>query len=93
MRAILVDWLVDVSQHFELMSETLHTAVSFIDRFLTVNKDVVKSELQLVGVASLKLADIMCERSREYYRQDNAKEYAYITADEFTDKQVIAMEK
>ena len=35
----------------------------------------------------------MNERSREYYRQDNAKEYAYITADEFTDKQVIEKEK
>ena len=86
MRAILVDWLVDVSQHFELMSETLHTAVTFIDRYLTAHKDVKKTELQLVGVSCLKIADVMCERSREYYRQDNAKEYAYITADEFTDK-------
>ena len=46
-----------------------------------------------MGVASLKLADCMNERSREYYRQDTAKEYAYITADEFSDKQVIEKEK
>jgi cyclin A len=34
MRAILVDWLVDVSVHFNVMSETLHYAVNYIDRTL-----------------------------------------------------------
>jgi cyclin A len=32
MRSILIDWLVDVSVHFEVMSETLHLAVQLIDR-------------------------------------------------------------
>ena len=31
MRAVLVDWLIDVSIHFEVMSETLHFAISYID--------------------------------------------------------------
>ena len=35
MRAILVDWLIDVSVHFEVMSETLHYAISYIDRSLS----------------------------------------------------------
>ena len=35
MRAILVDWLIDVSVHFEVMSETLHYAISYIDRALS----------------------------------------------------------
>jgi len=93
MRAILVDWLIDVSQLFELQSETLHISVNFIDRYLTAKKHIKKTELQLIGVASLKIADCMFERSREYYRQDNAKEYSYITADEFTPQQVIEKEK
>jgi hypothetical protein len=38
-----------------------------------------------MGVACLKLADVFNERSREYYRQENAKEYAFITADEYTE--------
>jgi hypothetical protein len=32
----------------------------------------------------MKICDQLCERSKEYYRQDNAKDYAYITAEEFT---------
>lgn len=33
------------------------------------------------------------ERSKEYYKQENANEYAYITADEYTAQQLIDMEK
>lgn len=33
------------------------------------------------------------ERSKEYYKQENANEYAYITADEYTAQQLIEMEK
>ena len=32
MRAILIDWLIDVSVHFEITTETLHYAISYIDR-------------------------------------------------------------
>lgn len=40
MRSILVDWLIDVSVHFEVMGETLHYAVNYIDR--TLSKYVVE---------------------------------------------------
>ncbi len=33
MRAILVDWLVEVSDEYKLSSETLYLAVSYIDRY------------------------------------------------------------
>ncbi len=92
MRSILVDWLVDVSVHFEVMSETLHFAINYIDRTLS-KITVEKNRLQLVGVACMKIADVFNERSKEYYRQENAAEYAYITADEYTAAEVIAMEK
>jgi hypothetical protein len=32
----------------------------------------------------MKIADVFNERSKEYYRQENASEYAYITADEYS---------
>lgn len=83
MRSILVDWLVDVSVHFEVMTETLHFAINYIDRTLS-NMIVEKNKLQLVGVSCMKIADVFNERSKEYYRQENATEYAYITADEYT---------
>lgn len=53
----------------------------------------MRSELQLIGVTCLKISDVFNERSKEYYRQENAKEYAFITADEYTESQVIAIEK
>jgi cyclin A len=92
MRAILVDWLVDVSVHFEVMSESLHFAVSYIDRTLS-KIQVEKTKLQLVGVACMKIADVFNEKSKEYYRQENSLEYSYITADEYTPSEVVAMEK
>ena len=92
MRSILVDWLVDVSVHFEVMSETLHYAINYIDRALS-SMTIEKSKLQLVGVACMKIADVFNERSKEYYRQENSSEYAYITADEYTPQEVVKMEK
>lgn len=34
MRAILVDWLIDVHIKFKLLPETLHLAINLIDRYL-----------------------------------------------------------
>jgi hypothetical protein len=67
MRSILVDWLVDVSVHFEVMSETLHFAINYIDRTLS-KITVEKNKLLLVGVACIKIAYVFNERSKEYYR-------------------------
>jgi len=36
MRTILIDWLVDVSMHFDVMSETLHFGIAYIDRTLSL---------------------------------------------------------
>lgn len=36
MRSILVDWLVDVGVHFEVMNETLHMAINYTDRSLAM---------------------------------------------------------
>lgn len=92
MRSILIDWLIDVSVHFEVSDETLHLAVAYIDRVLGLLK-IERAKLQLVGVTCMKIADVFHERSKEYYRQENSIEYAYITADEYTPAQVVIMEK
>jgi hypothetical protein len=42
-------------QEYKLVSDTLFLAVSYIDRFLSV-QNVPRQQLQLVGVASLLLA-------------------------------------
>lgn len=46
MRAILVDWLVEVAEEYRLSSETLYLTVDYVDRYLSL-VEVVKSELQV----------------------------------------------
>jgi cyclin B len=55
MRAILVDWLVDVHQKFQLSPETFYLTINIIDRFLSV-KTVPRRELQLVGIGATLMA-------------------------------------
>ncbi|KAJ8511281.1 hypothetical protein OPV22_001715 [Ensete ventricosum] len=55
MRAILIDWLIEVHYKFELMDETLFLTVNIIDRFLA-SQSVVRKKLQLVGVTAMFLA-------------------------------------
>ncbi|XP_059438218.1 G2/mitotic-specific cyclin-1-like [Corylus avellana] len=55
MRSILIDWLIEVHDKFELMKETLFLTVSVIDRFLS-QQTVVRKKLQLVGLVAMLLA-------------------------------------
>jgi cyclin B len=55
MRALLVDWMVEVQENFELNHETLYLAVKIVDLYLS--KVIVNKEsLQLLGCASLFIA-------------------------------------
>jgi cyclin-A len=55
MRAILVDWLVEVAEEYKLVADTLYLAIYYIDRFLSVNA-VARDKLQLLGVAAMLVA-------------------------------------
>jgi hypothetical protein len=55
MRAILVDWLVEVHMKFRLVPETLYLCINILDRYLSI-VDVERSKLQLVGVTALFIA-------------------------------------
>lgn len=55
MRAILVDWLVEVHQKFQYTTDTLLLAISLMDRFLSQNK-VTVGKLQLLAITSLFVA-------------------------------------
>ncbi len=48
MRAILCDWLVDVTEEYKLNAQSLYLAVNYLDRFLSV-MNVPRPKLQLVG--------------------------------------------
>ena len=55
MRGVLVDWLVEVAEEYKLLPDTLYLAISYIDRFLSLNV-VHKQKLQLLGVSSMLIA-------------------------------------
>ena len=52
MRAVLVDWLVEVQENFELNHETLYLAVKLTDMYLS-KKKIAKDHLQLLGATAL----------------------------------------
>ncbi|PIO26358.1 hypothetical protein AB205_0092850, partial [Aquarana catesbeiana] len=86
MRAILVDWLVEVGEEYKLQNETLYLAVNYIDRFLS-SMSVLRGKLQLVGTAAMLLAS----KFEEIYPPEVA-EFVYITDDTYNKKQVLKME-
>jgi hypothetical protein len=55
MRAVLIDWLVDVHKLFDLNPETIFLTVDIVDRYLS-KKFILKERLQLLGVTSLWIA-------------------------------------
>src|SRR5271155_1130581 len=55
MRAVLMDWLVQVHHRFNLLPETLFLCVNYIDRFLSC-KVVSLGKLQLVGATAIFVA-------------------------------------
>lgn len=55
MRSLLIDWMVEVQESFELNHETLYLAVKIVDTYLGKER-VVKDNLQLLGAASLLIA-------------------------------------
>ena len=55
MRAILVDWLVEVQENFELYHETLYLAVKIVDHYLEKN-NIERDQLQLLGATAVFLA-------------------------------------
>jgi hypothetical protein len=55
MRGILVDWLVEVAEEYELHPETLFLTVNFIDRCLS-KYSCARPQLQLVGVTCMLIA-------------------------------------
>ncbi|CAH2092189.1 unnamed protein product [Euphydryas editha] len=86
MRSILIDWLVEVCDEYGQQSETLHLAVSYVDRFLSY-MSVVHTKLQLVGTAATYIA----AKYEEVYPPE-VSEFAYITDDTYTKREVLRME-
>jgi G2/mitotic-specific cyclin-B, other len=87
MRAILIDWIVDVHGKFKLKQETLFLTVNIIDRYISC-KQVLRSKLQLFGVAALMIAckyeEILCPDLRDF---------VYVTDKTYSKQEIIQAEK
>ena len=62
MRAILIDWLVEVQENFELYHETLYLAVRITDLYLQ-KKNCNREGLQLIGATAMFIAckiEVIC---------------------------------
>ncbi len=87
MRAILIDWLVDVHLKFKLMPETLFLTVNLIDRFLEA-KQVTRKHLQLVGVTAMLVAS----KYEEIWAPE-VRDFVYISDRAYNRDQILNMEK
>ncbi|XP_077445709.1 G2/mitotic-specific cyclin-B3 [Stigmatopora argus] len=86
MRAILVDWLVEVQENFELYHETLYLAVKLTDHFLA-RTPVARQSLQLLGSAALMIACKFEERNPPC-----VEDFVYICDDTYSKEQFLSME-
>ena len=86
MRAILIDWLIDVHIKYKMVPQTMYISVNLIDRFLSENK-TNRDKLQLVGVASMFIAS----KYEEIYPPE-LKDFVYITDKAYVKSEVLEME-
>jgi len=86
MRAILIDWLVDVHKKYKLRPETLFLAVHLIDRYLEVQV-TAQRHLQLVGVTALLIA----AKFEEVY-PPQIKDFVYVTDKAYSKEDILKME-
>lgn len=86
MRAILIDWLVQVQMKFRLLQETMYMTVSIIDRFMQ-NNCVPKKMLQLVGVTAMFIAS----KYEEMYPPEIG-DFAFVTDNTYSKHQIRQME-
>ncbi|KAK7261874.1 hypothetical protein RIF29_28197 [Crotalaria pallida] len=86
MRGLLIDWLVEVSEEYKLVPDTLYLTVYLIDWFLSKNY-IERQRLQLLGITCMLIAS--------KYEEINApriEEFCIITDNTYTKEEVLKME-
>jgi hypothetical protein len=87
MRAVLVDWLINVHLRFKLQSETLFMTIYILDRYLS-KKLIGKQYLQLAGICALMIA---CKYEEIYSPEIN--DLLVITENTYTKENLLLMER
>ncbi|CAG9330947.1 unnamed protein product [Blepharisma stoltei] len=87
MRAMLIDWLVEVHLKFKLFPETLYLTINLIDRFLE-KEPVKRQKLQLVGITAMFIA---CKYEESC--PPLVKDFAHITDRAYSAEEILLMER
>ncbi|XP_076322395.1 G1/S-specific cyclin-E1-like isoform X2 [Tachypleus tridentatus] len=87
MRAILLDWLIEVCEVYRLHRESFYLAQDFIDRYLATQQNLPKQQLQLLGITSLFVA----AKIEEIY-PPKLSEFAYVTDGACTETEILEKE-
>ena len=88
MRAILLDWLIELSFELKFKRETYHLAVILLDLFLAKNIQYPTERLQLIGVTCLSLS-----AKFEEIKIPTMETFALSTAHAFTKDDIIKAEQ
>lgn len=86
MRAILIDWIIDVHLKFKLTPETLFLTVNLIDRYL-MEKVIDRNKLQLIGVAALLIA---CKYEEIF--SPELRDFEHITDRAYNKDEIVSIE-
>ncbi|XP_078341323.1 G2/mitotic-specific cyclin-B-like [Crassostrea virginica] len=86
-RSILMDWFIQVQVYLELLDTTLHMAVMFVDRFLSIQQ-ITASSLQLLGITCILIA-------AKYYERfpPQVADLVFLTDNTYKVNQVFTMER
>jgi len=87
MRAILIDWLIEVQYKEKFKIETLYQSIWIIDSYLSL-KEMEISKFQLLGVSALLIS---CKCNEIYYPK--LEEFIQITDNAYKKCELLEMEK
>ncbi|KAF3678639.1 G2/mitotic-specific cyclin S13-7 [Capsicum chacoense] len=87
MRAILIDWLIEVHHKFELNQETLYLTINIVDRYLAA-ATTSRRELQLVGISAMLIAS----KYEEIWAPE-VNDFVCISDRAYSHEQILSMEK
>ena len=87
MRAMVIDWLIQLQVGFCLLPETLYLTVGIMDRFLQVDHTIPCEQLQLVAVSAMFIAS-----KYEETEAPHIETFEYITDNAFTKSEILSME-
>lgn len=87
MRAILLDWLIEVCEVYKLHRETYYLALDYLDRYLATKVSISKTCLQLIGITCLFIA----AKVEEIY-PPKLSEFAYVTDGACNEEDILKQE-